>query len=344
MTMNIKPRDKISLRRSLSAFLIGVGIAFGIGACLLLILGKNPILAYQTLFLETFSSTNKLIATFVDFSPLLMVALGLSIAFRCGFWNIGAEGQYIAGIIFATWLGVRAGGIPQIFTIPLMILFGFIGGGLLGLLPVVLKIKRGVNEVFTTLMLNFIINYVALYLIGTVWRRAGSPYPETEQIAQSAKFPILVQGTTFHLGVLVSIFFVVVVYLLIFKTTLGYKIRAAGINPGASAVKGISVGRIIFLAVFISGGLAGVYHRTTYETVQLGIGYLGILIAFLGRNHPLWIAVASFFYGVLLVGGEGMTMVIGVPRTFTFVLQILVLLLIIFMDRLAHYEIKLRGR
>jgi simple sugar transport system permease protein len=200
-------------------------------------------------------------------------------------------------------------------------------------------------------MLNFLMVYLAQFLVGGPWQRPGSPYPETNLIANSAFFPKLIPGTSFHLGDLLSFIFVIIVYFLIFRTTIGFKIRAIGSNPIASALKGLSVNKILLLSIFLSGGLAGlagvsqlggVYHRVTYETVLLGVGYVGILITFLGRNHPIWITAASLFFGGLVVGGENMTMVVGVPTSFTLVLQILILLLILVMDKLATYEIKIR--
>ena len=297
--------------------------ALGVGAIMLQLLGANPFAAYSALLSGAFGSQNALADTIVRATPLLLVALGICIAFRAGVINIGGEGQLVAGAILGTLVGLMFPEAPGIVVIPLALLAGFIGGAIWGGIPGVLKAYYNVNEILSTIMLNIIavqgMNYLLRQpMIDPAQAQASSRIPQTARLAQAFDLPRLVP-TRLHLGALLAVVLAFVVYIFLWRTTTGYRIRAVGLNPDASRYAGINVKRNIVLALLLSGAFAGlagavqvygVHHRMFTDGSLAGFtgsaGFNGIVAALFGKLNPIGAIPASFIFGALIVGANSL--------------------------------------
>jgi ABC-type uncharacterized transport system permease subunit len=289
--------------------------------------GTNVLDAYRLLFLSTFETADDLQETLVKASPLLFTGLAVAVAFRAKFWNIGAEGQLMAGACAAAYVGERAW-LPGFSLVPLMILAGALAGAAWALLPALLKVRLKVDDVVTTLLLNSIILYGVMALLEGPWKDPKSGYPNSPVIRGEAEYPILA-GYSLHLGVLLSVLAALLIWWMMKRTTLGFSIRAVGENPAAARYAGMPVGRVILIAALISGALAGlagvgeiagVRFRVTSD-LSSGYGYAGIVIATLGELNPLGVAPAALFFAVLFNGAGSMARTTGVPIYLADVIQ-----------------------
>jgi ABC-type uncharacterized transport system permease subunit len=323
--------------------------ALAVGAVMLLILGANPIKAYGAMAEGAFGSGNALAETAVKAVPLLLVGLGICIAFRANVINIGGEGQMILGAIFATFVGLSLPNWPGWAVITLAILAGFVGGGLWGAIPGALKAYFGVNEILSTIMMNAIAIQIMNYLlrgpmIDPAQAELASKIPQTAALEQAFRLPRLVP-TRLHLGAAFAIGLAILVYILLWRTTLGYRIRAVGQNPDAARYGGIRVRRQIVIALLLSGafaGLAGVMqvYGLNYRLITDGsatgftgsAGFNGIVAALFGQLHPLGTIPASFFFGALIVGANQLQRTMQVPSSFILALNGLVVIFVVSSD------------
>jgi len=301
-----------------------------VGAIMLLFLKVNPIEAYRALWDGAFGTANALAETLVKATPLLLVGLGICISFRGDVINIGGEGQMIVGALLATWVGLTFTNLPGWLMIILAMLAGFLGGAIWGGLPGILKAYFRVNEILSTVMMNAI----AVQLMNFLLRDAmidpsqaelASKIPQTARLLEAFHLPRLAP-TRLHLGALIAVVLAVLVYILLWRTVLGYRIRAVGQNPNASRYAGIKVPRYIVLALLLSGAFAGLAGATQVFGVNYrmitdgsasgftgGAGFNGIVAALFGQLHPLWSVPASILFGALLVGANSMQRVVQVP-------------------------------
>lgn len=316
--------------------LLIVILAFAIGAVLILAIGANPIVAYRALTHAAFGSVNGFAETMMKACPLLIAGLGIAVAYRAKFWNIGAEGQIFAGGITSAIAGIYITGLPTFIHLPLTLLAGIAGGAVWGFIPGVLKAKLKVNEVITTLMLNHIVVLLAAYLVHAPMRDRASGINISPQLMKSAWLPIVISRTRFHSGILLAVAMAFVIYLLITRTVLGYQIRAVGENRRASLFAGIPVERTIILTMVISGALAGlagaaeicgVHHRLVDE-FSPGYGYLAIAVALLANLEPLGVIFSSILFAALLNGADAMQRTASVPITVIYVIEGLVIIFI----------------
>ncbi|MGC9358505.1 MAG: ABC transporter permease, partial [Anaerolineae bacterium] len=324
--------DSLSWAQLLDALLpvLATLAALLIGAVMLLFLGANPITAYGALLEGAFGSTNAVADTLVKATPLLFVGLGTCIAFRGGVTNIGGEGQFVAGALLATSIGLLLSNWPGWIVILLGMLGGALGGAIWGGIPGVLKAKFNVNEILSTIMMNQIavrgMNFLLIGpLIDPVQLERASRIPQTARLAPAFDLPRWVP-TRLHLGTLIAVVLAVLVYILMWRTTLGYRIRAVGLNPDASRYAGIDVPQHIVLSLLLSGALAGLaggiqvyglHHRMFTDGSATGFtgsaGFNGIVAALFGQLHPLGTIPASFFFGGLLVGANKLQRAAQVP-------------------------------
>jgi simple sugar transport system permease protein len=320
--------------------------ALALGAVMLLVLGANPIRAYGALVEGAFGSGNAIAETAVKAVPLLLVALGICIAFRANVINIGGEGQMILGAIFATVVGLSLPDWPGWVIIPLAILAGFLGGGFWGAIPGALKAYFGVNEILTTIMMNAIAVQLMNFLlrgpmIDPAQAELASKIPQTAALEAAFRLPRWVP-TRLHLGALIAVILAFLVYILLFRTVLGYRIRAVGQSPDASRYGGIRVRRQVVIALLLSGafcGLAGAIqvYGLNYRMITDGsatgftasAGFNGIVAALFGQLHPLGAIPASFFFGSLLVGANKLQRVMQVPSSFILALNGLVVIFVV---------------
>jgi len=324
--------------------LIAFALALIIGAIVLVILGANPLDSYFALVRGAFGSTYSLTQILVKATPLLLVGLGIVIAFRGGVINIGGEGQIIVGALAATAVALYVP-LNGLIVLPLALLGGVVGGALWGGIPGVLKARLGVNEILSTVMMNQIAFQLSNFLL-----RGPMIDPEEiargTRIAQSAELPRevwlirLVPSTLLHGGAILAIVMAILVYIFLWRTIIGYRIRAVGFNPDASRCAGMRVPIYQALALILGGAFAGlagavevlgVQHRML-ENLSGGYGFSGIVAALFGKLHPLGLIPASILFGALLVGADSMQRAVQVPSAFIDALLGLVVLFVVSSD------------
>lgn len=320
--------------------------ALVIGAVMLLFLKVNPIEAYKALWDGAFGSSNAFAETLVKATPLLLVALGICISFRGDVINIGGEGQMIVGAILATWIGLTFTGLPGWLGITLAMLAGFLGGAVWGGIPGFLKAYFSVNEILSTVMMNAIAVQLMNFLlrgpmIDPSQAELASKIPQTARLLEIFRLPRLVP-TRLHLGALIAVILAILVYILLWRTTLGYRIRAVGQNPHASRYAGIKVQRYVVLALLLSGAFSGLAGATqvfgvNYRMITDGsasgftgsAGFNGIVAALFGQLHPIWSIPASILFGALLVGANKMQRMVQVPSALVIALNGLVVVFVV---------------
>lgn len=315
-------------------------------AIMLIILDVNPIVAYGALLNGAFGSSNALAETLVKATPLLLVGLGICIAYRGNVINIGGEGQMIVGAIIATWFGLRYTNMPGWLMITLAMLLGALAGAVWGGIPGVLKAYFNVNEILSTVMMNAIavqlLNFVLTGpMIDPIQSEKASQIPQTARLEEAYRLPRLVP-TRLHLGALIAVGLAILVYFLLWRTTLGYRIRSVGQNKFASRYAGIKVERYIIIALMLSGALAGLAGVTQVYGVNFRMitdgstsgftgraGYNGIVAALFGSLHPILTIPASILFGALLVGANTMQRVTQVPSALITALNGLVVVFVV---------------
>ena len=320
--------------------------ALAVGAVMLLLLGANPLEAYSALWDGAFGSTNAFAETLVKATPLLLVALGICISFRGDVINIGGEGQMIVGAILATWVGLTFTTLPGWLGISLSLLAGFAGGAIWGGIPGFLKAYFNVNEILSTVMMNAIAVQLMNFLlrgpmIDPSQAKLASKIPQTARLLEAFRLPRLAP-TRLHLGALIAVILAILVYVLLWRTTLGYRIRAVGLNPNASRYAGINVKHYVVLALLLSGAFSGLAGATqvfgvNYRMITDGsasgftgsAGFNGIVAALFGQLHPIWSIPASILFGALLVGANKMQRVVQVPSALVIALNGLVVVFVV---------------
>jgi simple sugar transport system permease protein len=320
--------------------------AMAVGAIILLGLGANPLQAYAALLEGAFGSTNAIAETAVKAVPLLLVGVGICIAFRANVTNIGGEGQMIVGALLSTAVGLALPDLPGLVLVPLALLTGFVGGALWGGIPGALKAYFNVNEILSTVMMNAIAVQLMNFLlrgpmIDPAQAELASQIPQTARLPTAYHLPRL-NPTRLHLGALIAVVLAVLVYILLWRTTLGYRIRAVGYNPHASRYGGIHVEQHVIVALLLSGAFAGLagavqVYGLNYRMITDGsatgftgsAGFNGIVAALFGQLHPLGTIPAAFFFGALLVGANRLQRAMQVPSAFIIALNGLVVIFVV---------------
>lgn len=320
--------------------------ALAVGAVMLLILKVNPATAYAALWEGAFGSTNAFAETLVKATPLLLVALGICISFRGDVINIGGEGQMIIGAIMATWVGLTFTESPGWLIITLALVMGFIGGAIWGGIPGFLKAYFNVNEILSTVMMNAIAVQLMNFLlrgpmIDPSQAQLASKIPQTARLIDAFHLTRWAP-TRLHAGALIAVVLAFLVYILLWRTTLGYRIRAVGQSPHASRYAGIKVPRYVVLALLLSGAFAGLagavqVYGVNYRMITDGsasgftgsAGFNGIVAALFGQLHPIWSIPASILFGALLVGANSMQRAMQVPSALITALNGLVVVFVV---------------
>jgi simple sugar transport system permease protein len=347
--LKIEKRAIVSPITRAFALILAIVIALAISSILFNMAGVDPFVAYASLFYGAFGSIYGISETIIKTTPLLLIGLGMCIAFRSKIWNIGGEGQYVMGAIIATVIGVFFPSISSFLLILTIILASFFVSALWGALAGFLKAKLEVNEIIVTIMLNYIAIYFLYYLIRGPFKDQTivGGFPQSPPIDKSATLPIIFPGLRINLGIIIAIAIAILAYVLLFKTTLGYKIRIVGLNPVAANYGGISVTKIIMLSMFISGGLAGIagaieicgVHGRLLDGIVAGYGYIGIVVALLGELHPIGIILAAIFFGAMIVGMQEMQRTIRVPFALIQSMEGLIIILVLITSLVMQYKI-----
>lgn len=339
------PNRRLNAAVSVSSIIAGLASTIP----LFLIAGVDPVAAFQQVF-SVFTTTQGLTEAVTRSIPLILIAVGLCLPFKMGFWNIGGEGQLFMGGFGATLVVLMFPSSPAIAIIPLMILFAFLAGGIWGVIPAFLKARLEVNEVLTTLMMNFIAILWVDFLVYSPWRDPqGYGFPLTPMFPPAARLPLL-PGTRVHSGLLIAIGSAVVVYFLLRFTRWGYEIKVAGESQGAAKYAGMSYLLLTLLTMFLSGGFSGLAGMTLVSGIVLrlrhgispGYGYTAIIIAWLARLNPIGAVVVGLLFGGLLVSGDALQIGLGLAFSTVLVFQGLILLFVVGADVLTQYRIRVR--
>ncbi len=349
--MRLELREETNFWLVFLAPIVAIAIALIIASGLIIWTGKPVGEAYFYLLKGAFGSGFAWTETLARATPLILTGLAAAVAFRARFWNIGGEGQLYCGALAATWLGTGMVTLPPVLMIPFLFTAGALAGGLALLLPVYLKTKLKVDEVVTTLLLNFIILLFVNYLLeGPLKDPMSLGWPQAMPIIDQGLLPKLVEKSRLHFGLIVGIASAVMVWVLMRFTIWGYEIRAVGHNPEAAAFAGISINRTVLRVALISGGLAGFAGITEvaglkgYLTLDLspGFGYAGIAVAMLANLRPLGVIVSAIFLAGIYVGADTMSRAVNIPNYIADVIVAASVLSVLVSLMLTQYRVRLR--
>lgn len=328
--------------------LASVVLAMIVGGIVLAATGHNPLTTYHQIVQASITQPGALNSTLVSMTPLLFTGLAAAVAFRMRVWNIGGEGQLYAGAMAAAFIGGQAW-LPTGTLWILMIVCGAMAGAAWALLPAILRTRFKVDDVVTTLLLNFILLYGMSALLSGPWKNPRAAYPTSPPLRDDAQFPIMPGASQLHLGVLVALLAVPAVWFILNRTTFGFAIKAVGENATAAAYAGIRTARIILSTAMLSGALAGLagvgevggVHYQVMVGLSPGYGYTGIVIAMLARLNPVGVLPAAVFFAVVITGAEGMSRATGVPVFLSDVIQGVSLLCMLTALLFTQYRLRL---
>jgi simple sugar transport system permease protein len=315
-------------------------------------MGKNPITALYVYFIEPLTDPFSLAEIAVKATPLVMIAVGLSLCYIANIWNIGAEGQFLVGAIAGSWLAVRTNGTDAgAWVLPVMLILGALGGALYAMIPALCKIRFGASEILTSLMLVYVANLGMDYMVRGPWRDPeGLNFPTTAAFDPVASVPTLLEGTgRLHAGSVIALIVVMLVTVLLGRTIMGFEIRLVGAAPRAARFSGFSANRLVLLTFAVSGALAGLAGIIEVAGpighldpgVSSGYGFTAIIVAFLGRLNPIGILIAGLFLALTFIGGEGAQISMKVPLDLTKVFQGILLFYVLACDSLIVYRLRL---
>jgi simple sugar transport system permease protein len=320
-----------------------------VGAIIFSLIGYNGIGAVREIFLTPLTNAYKWQDLGVKAAPLIIIGVGLSVAYRANVWNIGAEGQYIMGGLAGTWVALATYGMTGPWILPLMILAGALAGMAYAAIPAFLKTRLNVNEILTSLMLTYASVQLIYYLIRAPWKDPmGMGFPQTRLFSEAARLPTVIPGTIVHLGVPIAVIVALVAWFIMTRSVFGYRMRVVGAAPHAARYGGFSENKTIWLALLVSGGLAGLAgvlevagpFQRMVPGFPTNYGFTAIIVAFLGRLNPLGVVIAGIVMAITFVGGEVAQTTIGLPNAATGIFQAMVLFFLLAGDILVRYRIR----
>lgn len=347
--MRLEPRTDTPLALRLLAPVGAVAAALALCALLVAWTGAPVLRAYGLLFEGAVGSRFALTETLTRATPLILTGLAAAVAFRAKLWNIGAEGQLYMGALAAVVVGGGMLDLPAWALIPVVMIAGMAAGGVTLLGPAVLKVRFGVDEVVTTLLLNFVVLLlVSMLLEGALKDPMGMGWPQSAPVVEAAELPKLVARTRLHAGFAIALGLSVLLWLVDTRTIWGYENRAVGANPRAAAFAGMPVTRVMLRTALLSGGLAGLAGAAEvcglkgYLTLDLspGFGYSGIVVAMLAQLHPIGVVGAALFIAGIFVGADAMSRAMPVPNYIADVLVATSLLCMLVAGLLARYRLR----
>jgi ABC-type uncharacterized transport system permease subunit len=345
--LGIEQRPHASASSQGLSIFIGLVGAFAVSSLLIVTAGANVPDAIAAFLRGAFGSRAAIAETLVQSTPLILTGLAVVIAFRARVWNIGAEGQFFAGAMATIWVTLTFPDLPAVAMLPLIIVASAAGGAAWGVIPGILRVRFGANEVVVTVMMNFVIQFILSYLLAGPWRDPDSFYLQSDVTPESASFPSIFPPSRLHLGFVIAVAMVLLVHFVLRRTTLGLEIRAIGSNQRVSRLRGINVGVVIVVVMAMSGALAGLagggeiaglHHRLRLD-ISTGYGFTGIMIALLGRMNPYGALIAAVGFGALVNGSTAMQITTGVPVALVFAIQGLTLIFVIVAEGLARYRV-----
>ncbi len=304
-------------------------------------------MAFAALFKGAFGNKRAILDTLVQATPLIFTGLATVVAFRGRVWNIGGEGQFVAGAMMAAWISIYLGDLPKVIVLPVILIGSMAGGAAWAAIAGYLRARFGSNEIIVTVMMNYLIQFILSYLLLGPWQAPDSSYLQTISFAENTYLPTFF-NSHLDLGFFLGLIFAVLIYVLLWKLPLGFEIRSIGVNPVAAQYKGVDTKRTIILIMIISGALAGlgggailsgVLHRLRLD-ISVGYGFTGILVAMMGRLNPFGVILAAIFFGAIDNGATFMQIETGVPVALIPTFQGIVLLFLIIAFVLIRYRVR----
>ena len=355
MMSDLLENGRLSLRRwePVAISLGAVLVTAAVGAVLLLLGGYDPVAAAAAMLRGSFGSWNVFVSiTLVRSVPLILTGLAVALAFRAGVWNIGAEGQLYAGAVAAAWVGLVGGGLSAAVLIPAVLGAALVAGAAWTVVPTLMRVRLGVGEVITTILMNFVGIHLAAYMVHGPLQESRGVFPQTDPIAEAARLPVLLPGTRLHAGFALAAVLAVGMTLLLRRSRAGFRLRAVGASAEAARVSGrIDAGRVVVASFLASGAIAGLaggvevsgLTHALYEDLSPGWGYTAIAVALLAGLEPLGVLVTGVLFGALQAGAGAMQRDAGIPAAWVGVVEALVILAVLGLDRVRRTGGRWRG-
>jgi general nucleoside transport system permease protein len=347
--LRLEARATPSRAMSLLSPLLALAITVLAGIALFALLGKDPARGLAMFFVEPFRGAYAVSELCVKATPLLLIGLGLAVCYRANVWNIGAEGQFVLGAIAASWVAMQATPDSGHWIVVPILLAGVLGGMAWAAIVALLRDRANANEILVSLMLVYVASQLLNYLVYGDWKDpAGYNFPQTITFADATKIPRLFTGLRVNIGFVVALLSVGAFWLFQFRAYAGFKMQVGGLAPAAARYAGFSSRRALWAALLISGGMAGlagalevagpVGQLTPY--VPAGYGFAAIIVAFVGRLHPVGILFSSLLMSLFYIGGELAQSRLGLPKSLTGVFQGVLLFALLASDTLIHYRVR----
>lgn len=355
MRIDLEARRQRSTLREILAPVVALIVAILIGGIVIALMGRSTLTAFNVYFFEPLSQSYSLQAIAVKATPLILIAVGLAFCYRANLWNIGAEGQFIAGGALGGWLGLVThdgayqGALGGWWILPGMMMLGAIGGLLYAMVPALLRVWLNVSEILSSLMLVYVAQLGLDWLVRGPWKDpAGHNLPVSVNFDPEATLPILFDGGSLHLGVLLAPIAAAIAAIVFARALFGYQVRLVGSAPKAARFAGFNDRNIAIAAFAISGalaGLAGVVEVSgrigqLLPSISPGYGFSAIIVAFLGRLSPAGIFIAGLVLALTFVGGEDAQIALHLPGDLTLAFQGVLLICVLAADVLARYRLR----
>ncbi len=347
--LKFETRPEPSRVMSIASPLLALAITVVVGVALFAILGKDPVKGLQVFFVEPVRSVYALSELAMKVTPLLLIALGLSVCFRSNIWNIGAEGQFIMGAVFAGGVAMQAGPATSHWVVVPILLAGVVGGMVWAGIVALLRDRFNANEILVSLMLVYVADMVLNYLVYGPWKDPqGYNFPQTITFATSTQVPRLMQGMRTNIGLLIALGAVAAFWIMMFRTYAGFQLEVGGLAPAAARYAGFSSRKALWTALLLSGATAGLAGALDVAGplgqltphVPAGYGFAAIIVAFVGRLHPVGSVFSAILMSMFYIGGELAQSRLGLPKSLTGVFQGLLLFALLACDTLIYYRIR----
>jgi simple sugar transport system permease protein len=347
--LKLEARPEASRFMSIASPLLALAITVVLGTILFVALGKDPMRGLYVFFIEPVKSAYALSELAMKATPLLLIALGLSVCFRSNVWNIGAEGQFIVGAIFASGVAMQAGPETGRWIVVPVLLAGVLGGMVWAGIVALLRDRFNASEILVSLMMVYIADMVLSYLVYGPWKDpAGYNFPQTITFLKSTQVPRLFDGSRVNLGLPIALVLVALFWVLLFRTYAGFQLQVGGLAPAAARYAGFSSRKALWMALLLSGGMAGLAGALEAAGplgqltphVPAGYGFAAIIVAFVGRLHPVGAIFSAVLMSMFYIGGELAQSRLGLPKSLTGVFQGLLLFTLLACDTLIHYRIR----
>lgn len=352
MSLKVEPRRTIPWQMLWLTPPLAVLLTVLSGLLLFLFMGYDPWRALKSFFISPLTTGYGLAELGVKAAPLIMIAVGLAIGFRANVWNIGAEGQLTMGAVAGGGIALATWGQEGSWILPAMMLAGILGGMAYAAIPAFLKARFEVSEILTSLMLTYVATLFLSILVYGPWKDPeGYGFPQSRMFSEAAVVPVILEGTRLHLGAVLALLVAVGAWVLLSRSIVGFQVRVVGQAPAAARFAGFARPRIIWLCLLLSGGLAGLAGLIEVSgpigqiipTLTPGYGFTAIIVAFLGRLHPLGIIPAGLLVALSYIGGENAQVEVGVPQGATGLFQGLLLFFLLASDFLVRYRVRWVG-